>query len=147
MERENSSFEIDQEQDKTVGLKMKKRPGDADPKGKFLSAPNINRSNSKKNGSSPIVKMLKNQPAEDNKNKSYRDGLFDIFAEYWCSMIPLNLRSLIDELERSVIIIILNKVNGNQRIAAEALGMRPQTFHEKLKKYGIYLKKTPLING
>ena len=39
--------------------------------------------------------------------------------------------------ERNLIVTVMVAANGNQKRAAEALGVLPTTFQEKLKRFGL----------
>ncbi len=147
MERETLYPEINQEQDKALGSEAEIIPGETNPLAEFLSFLK-QRTSSKKSLllSGDLYDVLRNELGSGKKSRKYRNELFDIFVEYWCTGIPMSLRSLVNEVEKSVIIKILGKVNGNQRIAAKALGIQPTTLNEKLKKYGIYFRKTPFLD-
>jgi tetratricopeptide (TPR) repeat protein len=58
---------------------------------------------------------------------------------------PIPLKDVIGELEKKVIVQILNEVEGNQKDAARILGMKYTTLHEKLKRYGIRVKRFSMI--
>lgn len=47
------------------------------------------------------------------------------------------LKDRVAAYERRLIKAALERADGNQREAALALGVRPTTFHEKLKRLGI----------
>jgi DNA-binding NtrC family response regulator len=49
-----------------------------------------------------------------------------------------SLRELVREYERSLIRAALALTGGNQRRAAQALGVLPTTLHEKLKRLGLH---------
>ena len=49
-----------------------------------------------------------------------------------------DLKTLLEEYERSLILEALAATSGNQRQAAFALGILPTTLHEKLKRLGIW---------
>jgi len=51
------------------------------------------------------------------------------------------LKELMTRMERHIIVRTLNKVDGNRRMAAEILGIKNTTLHEKIKKYDIRLKR------
>ena len=53
----------------------------------------------------------------------------------------MSLKDLLLKVELNLIIASLNKSNGNQRKAAEILGIRPTTLHEKIKRHNIKFKK------
>ena len=46
-----------------------------------------------------------------------------------------------DEFEKKLIYSKLSKTNGNITKAAEELGIYPSNLHNKIKKYGIDIKK------
>jgi DNA-binding NtrC family response regulator len=48
-----------------------------------------------------------------------------------------DLKTLLEDYERSLILEALESTKGNQRQAAFALGVLPTTFHEKLKRLGL----------
>jgi DNA-binding NtrC family response regulator len=50
---------------------------------------------------------------------------------------PLDLRSRLQEYERSLIRDALAQHRGNQRRAAASLGLLPTTLHEKMKRLGL----------
>jgi two-component system response regulator HydG len=47
------------------------------------------------------------------------------------------LKDLVDAYERHVIDDALQAASGNQRRAAQALGVLPTTLHEKMKRLGL----------
>jgi DNA-binding NtrC family response regulator len=49
-----------------------------------------------------------------------------------------DLKSLLEEYERGLILAALDEHGGNQRQAAAALGILPTTLHEKLKRLGVW---------
>jgi DNA-binding NtrC family response regulator len=49
-----------------------------------------------------------------------------------------DLKSLIEDYEKALILEALQATNGNQRQAAFALGILPTTLHEKLKRLGLW---------
>jgi DNA-binding NtrC family response regulator len=51
-----------------------------------------------------------------------------------------DLKTLLEEYERSLILEALQATGGNQRRAAFALGILPTTLHEKLKRLGIWTR-------
>lgn len=48
-----------------------------------------------------------------------------------------NLKTLLEAYERRLIESALAATHGNQRRAAQALGLLPTTLHEKLKRLGL----------
>lgn len=49
----------------------------------------------------------------------------------------LVLRDMLDKFERDLITTVLFAAGGNQKRAADALGVLPTTFQEKLKRFGL----------
>lgn len=49
----------------------------------------------------------------------------------------LILRDMLLSFERNLIVTVMVAANGNQKRAAEALGVLPTTFQEKLKRFGL----------
>ena len=49
----------------------------------------------------------------------------------------LVLRDILQGFERNLILTVLMAAGGNQKRAAEALGVLPTTFQEKLKRFGL----------
>jgi DNA-binding NtrC family response regulator len=49
----------------------------------------------------------------------------------------LVLRDILQSFERNLIATVLLAAGGNQKRAAEALGVLPTTFQEKLKRFGL----------
>jgi hypothetical protein len=47
------------------------------------------------------------------------------------------LRDILQSFERNLIITVLLAAGGNQKRAADALGVLPTTFQEKLKRFGL----------
>lgn len=47
------------------------------------------------------------------------------------------LKGLVEAYERQIIEEALRATNGNQRRAAESLGVLPTTLHEKMKRLGL----------
>jgi two-component system response regulator HydG len=53
------------------------------------------------------------------------------------------LKDLVDAYERHVIEDALRSASGNQRRAAQALGVLPTTLHEKMKRLGLLRRAEP----
>ncbi|HVQ27956.1 MAG TPA: helix-turn-helix domain-containing protein [Vicinamibacteria bacterium] len=49
-----------------------------------------------------------------------------------------DLKSLLENYEKTLILEALRNTSGNQRQAAFALGILPTTLHEKLKRLGLW---------
>jgi DNA-binding NtrC family response regulator len=55
----------------------------------------------------------------------------------------MTLRNLMDAYERRLIEEALRTTGGNQRRAAQALGVLPTTLHEKMKRLGLAKRPKP----
>jgi DNA-binding NtrC family response regulator len=58
--------------------------------------------------------------------------------------LPLDLKELIQEIERGIIVRVLARVRGNQKEAAQLLGLKHTTLNEKVKRFGIGFRKFPV---
>jgi transcriptional regulator with GAF, ATPase, and Fis domain len=64
-------------------------------------------------------------------------GVVELYVRQTCLNDRLCLKEAIDRLERDIIFHVLEQTNGNQREAAEILGIKPTTFFYKLRRMGI----------
>jgi len=58
--------------------------------------------------------------------------------------LPLDLKDLIQDIERGIIVRVLARVRGNQKEAARLLGLKHTTLNEKVKRFGIGFRKFPV---
>ena len=58
---------------------------------------------------------------------------------------PTDLKTLLDNYERELILAALQASGGHQRRAAAVLGVLPTTLHEKMKRLGL-LRPKPLAD-
>jgi len=91
--------------------------------------------------SSGLQSHQENHPRKRNKN-----DVLDFFVEYVCMNNRIDLKELLEELERTILIKILSKFNGNQKDAAKFLGIKYTTLNEKVRKYNIHFRKEPVVN-
>lgn len=75
----------------------------------------------------------------------FRDEVFEVFAEFFCREQPVGLKSLMESLEKRIVIKVLHDVKGNQKDAAKLLGIKCTTLNEKLKKHKIRVHKQAVI--
>lgn len=57
------------------------------------------------------------------------------------------LREMLREYERQLIVAALTAADGNQRRAAETLGVLPSTLCEKMKRLGIRSRTVYAVDG
>lgn len=56
--------------------------------------------------------------------------------------MPNNLKHLVEDYERQLIVNALRETGGQQRRAAASLGTLPSTLHEKMSRLGIPTART-----
>lgn len=67
--------------------------------------------------------------------------LMDVFTEYFCKQQPVQLKPLLDAIEKCLILKVLDKASGNQKEAARILGVKYTTLNQKVKKHGIRFRR------
>jgi len=84
--------------------------------------------------------MKRNNRNMEESNGSIRDiteimgiNILDSLIEYFKKNKKANLGELLDSLEKTLIQIALKIEKGNQKKAAELLGIKPTTLYMKLK--------------
>ncbi len=55
----------------------------------------------------------------------------------------VNLKKLVDDYERQLILAALERTGGNQRRAAAELGCLPTTLNEKMRRLGLRSERAP----
>lgn len=90
--------------------------------------------------------LEKNKPNQENEDRIFTEFLAPIIEDYWFLVQKFPLKELMDKLERLIIISALTKCEGNQKKAAEFLGLKPSTLYEKVKKHNISFHKIPYKN-
>lgn len=56
----------------------------------------------------------------------------------------MQLKKLLQDVEKGIIIRFLDRTGGNQRHAAKLLGLKYTTLNEKVKRYQIRFQKKPI---
>lgn len=77
-------------------------------------------------------------------NEKFKADMLELFVEFFCQGRPLDLKGLIDDVEKCIILNALAKVNGNQKKAATILGIKYTTLNEKIKRFQIHFQKKPV---
>ena len=72
---------------------------------------------------------------------SRESKFLQLFFEYFIKDKRTPLKKLMMRIERDIIVRTLNKADGNRKIAAKILGVKVTTFHEKISRYKIRLKR------
>ncbi len=62
-----------------------------------------------------------------------------LFEEFYVKRTA-SLREFLANIERSLILDTLERTKGDQKKAAEILGLKYTTLHEKIKRYHIYFR-------
>jgi DNA-binding NtrC family response regulator len=81
---------------------------------------------------------------DEKEERKFHKQLFNLFIEDFCMNQKVPLKKLITRLEKTILIRTLSRFNGNQKSAAEFLGLKPTTLNEKVKKYKIHFQKRPV---
>jgi transcriptional regulator with GAF, ATPase, and Fis domain len=77
--------------------------------------------------------------------RRFKREVFNFFVDHCCLRNNgVQIKELLENLERSILIRALTRCNGNQKLAAECLGLKPTTLHEKVKRYHIHFRKQPI---
>jgi len=71
------------------------------------------------------------------RTEAGEEEVLDCVASYLSQSPGLDLKALLETLERRIIIEVLQATNGVQKEAAVRLGIKNTTLNEKIKKYGI----------
>ena len=72
-------------------------------------------------------------------NKQQTNILGSLVDEFYANR-PASLKEFLANVERCLIIETLEKTKGDQKKAAEILGLKYTTLHEKIKRYHIYFR-------
>ena len=78
---------------------------------------------------------------EDSKKLKLKGKLFWLFMEYFFENNNIPLKNFMGKIEKNIILRTLYRVNGEQKKAAEILGLKYTTLNEKIKKYRIRIQK------
>ena len=65
------------------------------------------------------------------------EDLAELCFQSYCLEQHVRLKALMAMIERIVIVRVLEATNGNQRLAAKMLGVKPNTFHYMIRRMGI----------
>ncbi len=79
---------------------------------------------------------------ETEERKLLRQGVRNFFA-FRDRQPKLSLKDFLAKLEREILIEALSRLNGNQKLAAKALGLKHTTLNAKTRKYHISFFKGP----
>jgi DNA-binding NtrC family response regulator len=63
--------------------------------------------------------------------------MFEVREQVHASVGTRDLKSLVSEYERRLILSALDRCGGHQRRAAAALGLLPSTLNEKMRRLGL----------
>ena len=87
--------------------------------------------------------IIESREAENERSKKHRlkGKLFWLFMEYFFESSNIPLKNFMGKIEKNIILRTLYKVNGEQKKAAEILGLKYTTLNEKIKKYRIRIQR------
>lgn len=81
--------------------------------------------------------LAERRPAEGTSRALSEGELFRLYVQEYCLNRHICLKNLILMMERAIIYSALEEAGGNQRAAAEILGVRPNTLHYKIQRMGL----------
>ena len=82
-------------------------------------------------------------PIRNSQRDFFKTEMIRFFTEAFCRERPVGLRGLIMTLEKNIILHVLSVAGGNQKEAAQILGINYTTLNQKLKRHGIRMEKKP----
>jgi DNA-binding NtrC family response regulator len=96
-----------------------------------------------------IFHFLKDNPrgiAAQTKveEKEFYEIFFDFFIDYFYMQENIDLKDFMNSMERSILINMLDKFNGNQKDTASYLGINHTTLNQKVRKHKISFFKRPI---
>ena len=68
-------------------------------------------------------------------------NMFESLIDEFYGERMASLKEFLSHIERNLILAALERTNGDQKKAADILGIKPTTLHEKMKRYHIYIRK------
>ena len=76
------------------------------------------------------------------------EELVKTYVQRYCVEQRVRLKLLMEMMERDIIFRVLETTHGNQRSAAQMLGLKPNTLHYKLRRLGIFpVRKYAVLDG
>jgi DNA-binding NtrC family response regulator len=88
----------------------------------------------------PLPKITPGPEPPERKAGLQRE-LLGLLIDTLCREKPINLKSTMETIEKGVILRALGASGGNQREAAQILGVKYTTLNQKVKKYRIRLQR------
>lgn len=70
-----------------------------------------------------------------------KKDIFWFFVKYFFEQSHMPLKQFMAKIEKNIILSTLYEMNGGQKRTAEMLGLKYTTLNEKVKKYGIRIRK------
>ena len=80
----------------------------------------------------------------DSEGKPIMLDLVDLLAELYVRSGPLQLAKLLRNLEKTILVSALKRMNWSQSRTADFLGINKSTLSAKLKRHHIRISKTPV---
>ena len=88
-------------------------------------------------------KSLEKDYLEELKERAFKKEILRLFIDYYCIRHRTPLKEIMKDIEKTLLVRILTRFNGNQKEAAKFLETRSTTLNEKVKRYNIRFKKKP----
>jgi len=84
-----------------------------------------------------MLKHLFKKTAKEPPPPVRLDDLVKVYVQRYCLEQHIRLKLLMEKMERDIIFQVLEATHGNQRSAAQMLGLKPNTLHYKIRRMGI----------
>jgi len=84
-----------------------------------------------------MFKHMFKRAAREPSLPSRLDELVKVYVQRYCVEQHIRLKLLMEKMERDIIFQVLEATHGNQRSAAQMLGLKPNTLHYKIRRMGI----------
>lgn len=84
-----------------------------------------------------MFKHMFKKTAPEPSLPSRFDEFLKIYVQRCCLEQHVRLKVLMERMERDIIFQVLEVAHGNQRSAAQMLGLKPNTLHYKIRRMGI----------
>jgi len=95
-----------------------------------------------------MLKHLFKRTAKGPPPPERLDEVVKIYVQRYCLEQHVRLKLLMEKMERDIIFQVLEATHGNQRSAAQMLGLKPNTLHYKLRRLGIFpVRKYAVLDG
>ena len=90
--------------------------------------------------------MQKLEYVYKESHKDLMSEILDQFLEVFSNSRDVSLSNIMTDFEKAILMKALSQFNGNLKKTSIFLGIKYTTLHQKMKKYNIYIRKSPFVN-